>query len=300
MKRIEDLEREIESLKATVSLLQGQVEALCLDHMAGKGPVEALLWQRGASVLAHGDRTRVILPAGVTPRQTVRFYDLMRRYSFRLFLRELLQSPSGEGFGSLNRYCSEKVVRSYLAVLSELGVVRLLNGGRYELIPKHITSLGPTLEWYVSEVLQRELLAPALFNVRFRNTRYGGDYDVITFLAGRLVYVEVKSSPPRGVELPAISAFLNRLDDLQPQLAIFLVDTELRMRDKMAPLFAEALQARQGSGEAPAVTPLVAEVFHISHRIYIANSRKGIYSNLRLCIRDFFRWEGRSGQKDVS
>jgi hypothetical protein len=37
------------------------------------------------------------------------------------------------------------------------------------------------------------------------------------------------------------------------------------------------------------VVRLVNELFHIRHGTYIVNSRKGIYTNLRTCFRDFFR-----------
>jgi hypothetical protein len=113
---------------------------------------------------------------------------------------------------------------------------------------------------------------------------------VVTIIAGRLAYIEVKSSPPRGVELPAISAFLDRFQELQPQVAVFLVDTELRMMDKMVPLFIESLLKRQEWHGGAGVERLVHEIFHIGHRIYLTNSRKGIYTNLRICFRDFLRW----------
>ncbi len=294
------LRREIENLKAAVREIREEVAALRRSlRAAGMHPVEVLLAQRGLPVFAHGERARVILPVNASPVQTARFYDLMRRYSFRLFLRELLQFPTGTGLGVLNRYCSEKTVRSYMAALAEMEVVRLPGGGAYELVPKHVTSLGLTLEWFVSRIFEREFLSPALFNVRLRQTAHGGDYDVIAAFADRMVYVEVKSSPPRGVELQAVSAFLDRLRDLQPHLAVFLVDTELRMRDKIVELFTEALETRHNADmnkDLPAVERLSDETFHIRRRIYMTNSRKGIYTNLRLCIRDFFHREGMAGR----
>jgi hypothetical protein len=138
-------------------------------------------------------------------------------------------------------------------------------------------------------------MAPALFNARLRLTLHGGDYDVISTVAGHLAYVEVKSSPPRGVELPAVSAFLNRMEDLGPEVAVFLVDTELRMRDKIVPLFAEALRQMGRSSREWPITRLMNEIFHIRHTIYLINSSKGIYSNLRVCLRAFLRKEKGSG-----
>ena len=295
MDRLEHLEKEIEALKALISKLSEEVAALRREQQLRKNPVEAFLAQRGLPVMAQGERVQLLLPPRATLEQKERFYGLLRRYSFRLFLRDLIQFPEGSDFRELSRYCSLKTVRSYLKSLSELGIAEFHQDRSYRLIPRHIVSFGPTLEWFVSEIFQRELLAPALFNVRLEQTRYGGDYDVIALLAGYLVYVEVKSSPPRGVEQPAVSAFLNRLKDLQPHMALFLVDTELRMKDKIALLFTEALGREMEGGEREEpVVRLVDEIFHVGHGIYLINSRKGIYSNIRLCFRDFLRHgEGR-------
>ena len=290
--RLQRIEGEIEALKAAVTVLQRQWEGFRQGGLVRNHPVEILLRQRGLPVLAHGDRTRVLLPVTASPLQTERFYALLRRYSFRLFLRDLLQFPSGNSVGVLSRYCSPQTARSYLHALRELGVVALGPKDNYTLLLHHVSSFGPTLEWVVSEILQREFLAPTLFNVRLEKTRYGGDYDVIAVLEQHLLYVEVKSSPPRGVELAAVSAFVDRLEDLQPHVAVFFVDTELRMRDKIVELFKEVLEQRYGqkSEKQWPVVRLVEELFHICHGIYLMNSRKGIYTNLRLCIRDFRRW----------
>jgi hypothetical protein len=141
----------------------------------------------------------------------------------------------------------------------------------------------------VSQIFRREFLAPSLFNIRVKNTLHGGDYDVLALMSGYLVYTEVKSSPPRGVEIQAVSAFLKRIEDLLPHTAFFLVDTELRMRDKIVPLFTEALSKRSGQrGAECCPVRLFDEIFHVGHGIYLINSRKGIYTNLRRCLRDFF------------
>jgi hypothetical protein len=292
--RWQHLEAEIAVLKAAVAGLQTQLAELDDPQGATFHPVEVCLRQRGLSVLAHGDRSRVLLPLGASPSQATRFYELLRRYSFRLFLRDLLQHPEDTGVKALCRYCSAATARAYLLELATLKIVSLATAGGYRLLTRQANSFGPTLEWYVTQILRREFLAPAMFNLRLGKTRYGGDYDVIALLEQQLLYVEVKSSPPRGVEAPAIDAFLDRLDDLQPDLAVFLVDTELRMRDKVVELFRAALTNRYGLETAGCwpVERLVEELFHLGHVLYLVNSRKGIYSNLRLCIRDFRRYAG--------
>lgn len=291
--RFRQIEEELQELKESLSGMRREFEGLQRALEVRVDPVESLLSQSGFSILAHGDRSQVLLPDDTSEVRTERFYEHMRRYSFRLFLRDLIQFPHGESPAPLVRYCSERTVGSYLKSLSEMGIVDVRPDGGYRLCRGNIPSFGPTLEWYVCNIFRREFLAPALFNVRFRHTRHGGDYDVIALVAGHLAYVEVKSSPPRGVEIPAVAAFLKRLRDLRPHVAVFLVDTELRMRDKIVPLFEEATRKDPLERNLPVVR-LENEIFHIDHRIYLINSRKGIYSNLRRCFRDFMARERKS------
>ncbi len=302
--RFRKLEEEVQALEAAMTRLQHDMQALHQELRARKHPVEEILWQRGLPVLSHGDFSQALIPPDLPPTFKTGFYDLMQRYSFRLFLRDLIQFPDGEHLKDLSRYCSLRTVRSYMKKLSDLGIVEFRKDDGYRLSFRNVPSFGPTLEWYVCEIFVREFMAPALFGVRLRHTRYGGDYDVVALLSGRLVYVEVKSSPPRGVEIQSVTAFLNRIEDLRPHVAIFLVDTELRMKDKIVPLFAEAAGLGAEGREAQPAERLMDELFHIRHNIYLINSRKGIYSNLRRCFRDFLNWEkrgpSRAGHRDIA
>ena len=288
MDRLEPLERQIAKLGERIDILERNIEYLS-SHT--KHPVEELLWQHGFPVISHGGQAQLLFPPNIASSSLGYFYRMMRRYSFRLFVRDLIQIPEGNELGALTRYCSLRTVKSYLGILAEMGIVCLTNKG-YRLLRK-VPSFGQTLEWYVYEVLRREFLSPALFNVKLQNTKSGGDYDVISMVAGHLVYVEVKSSPPRGVEHQAVEAFLGRLRDLDPSIAVLFVDTELRMRDKLVPLLAEGLEREGKTGPDWAVLRLVNEIFHVRHSIYVINSRKGVYSNLRTCFRDFLLREGK-------
>ena len=295
MDRLERIEEELAALRKSASDLRRELDEIRDSVAVNARQVEAMLWQRGFPVLAHGNRTQLAVPPNLTAGRMTVFYNLMRRYSFRLFMRDLIQCPEGSGPAALTRYCSLKTVRSYLKALAGIGTVGLDPGGGYRLL-RPVPSFGPTLEMHVCEIFRREFMTPALFNVRLQNTRHGGDYDVLAALSGRLAYVEVKSSPPRGVEHQAVSAFLDRFRELQPHVAVFFVDTELRMKDKIAPLFEEGL-AREGLDRP--VLRLVNEIFHIRHSIYLINSRKGIYTNLRVCFRDFFLWERKDPEKEL-
>lgn len=290
MDRLDKLEKEVGELKAEIAELKETVR----DNACTAHPVEMLLRQQGLPVLAHGDRSQLVFPPAVSSGGLNRFYELMRRYSFRLFMRDLIRFPEGSAPAALTRYCSLATVKSYLAVLAEQGIVSSDESG-YRLL-RRVPSFGPTLEWFVCEIFRREFLAPAVFNARLQNTRHGGDFDVIAMPAGCLVYVEVKSSPPRGVEHSAVDAFLGRVRELEPHVAVLFVDTELRMRDKLVPLLSEVLAGEGKTGPEWAVLRLVNELFHVRHSIYLMNSRKGIYSNLRTCFRDFLLQDRKTGR----
>ena len=288
MDRLEFLQRQIAELKERMAAVESAVENLSSQT---KHPVEKLLGQVGFPVLAQGGQSQLIFPPDISMSSLGQLYRIMRRYSFRLFIRDLIQMPEGDGLAPLTRYCSLRTVKSYLGILAGIGIVSFTGKG-YRLARK-VPSFGPTLEWWVCEILRREFLSPALFNVKLQNTKFGGDYDVISIMAGHLVYIEVKSSPPRGVEHHEVDAFLGRVSDLEPSLAILFVDTELRMRDKLVPLLAEGLEREGKTGPDWAVLRLVNEIFHVRHSIYVINSRKGVYSNLRTCFRDFMLREGK-------
>ncbi len=287
--RLNKLEKEVEQLKKELSLLRRYVERLHSGRYPSPIPLLQLLAQRGLSILEHDHNTQVLLPPGATEEQQDILFNLLRRYSFRLFLRDLIQFPEGKNTKKLCRYCSPATARSYLKKLQNLGIVSYNSREGYNLLIKGVASFGPTLEWYVGQLFARYFSAPVITSVKFKNTPTGGDYDVIALLEQRLTYVEVKSSPPRGVEKPAVRAFLDRLYDLQPDVALFFVDTELRMKDKMVVLFGEEMERRFGAEAAKRwqVSRLVNELFHINHGIYIVNSKKGVAANIQKCLNDF-------------
>ena len=70
----------------------------------------------------------------------------------------------------------------------------------------------------------------------------GGDYDLIAKVDGSILYMEIKSSPPKQIYQNEISAFFDRVADLSPEISIFFVDTELRMKDKIVLMFEEELK----------------------------------------------------------
>lgn len=106
-----------------------------------------------------------------------------------------------------------------------------------------------------------------------------------------LVYVEVKSSPPKHIDQRDVASFFERIADVVPHAAVFFVDTELRMTDKIASLFAAELRVRYGraSRRKYPVARLRDELFHINHQVFIVNSTRNLAANFRDCFRDYWR-----------
>jgi hypothetical protein len=291
--KLQEALREIRSLKRKVRSLTKEIDSIKAVCTEDPSPVEKMLKMRGIKVFRKNPTDRLFFPADLSPFHKTRFLEMMKKYSFRLVLRDMIKYQDGFRVQDLTRYCSPRVVQGYCDLLCEIGAIIKNGRGRYRTRVSPLYSFGPTLEWFIAGVFQREFASPAIYGVSVKNTPSGGDYDVISLVAGYLVYVEVKSSPPRGVEHQAVQAFLGRLRDLEPSIAVLFVDTELRMRDKLVPLLAEGLELEGKTGPDWAVVRLVNEIFHVRHSVYVINSRKGIYSNLRTCFRDFLR--GKAG-----
>jgi hypothetical protein len=198
------------------------------------------------------------------------------------------------GLKDLQKYCSENTARKYLKLLLALNLVGARDKNHYYLVSESINSFGDTFEWFIAQILIKEFFCPAAWGIRIREAPSGGDYDVISVVEECLLYIEAKSSPPKHVDNKEVSAFLDRIEDLRPHFSIFLEDTHLRMKDKIAQLFQHELNrraSRHGSNPLK-VERLKRELFTIGKTIFIMNSKPDIIANLGTCISCFLRGKG--------
>lgn len=287
--------REIQSLKKKVRSLTREIESVRRIWTKNTSPVEDLLRMRGIRAFRKNPTDQLFFPSNLSVSNQARFYEMMKRYSFRLVLRDMIKNQDRFCIRDLIHYCSSNVVRGYCDVLSEMGVIMKAGRLGYRTTVSPLYSFGPTLEWFIAETFKNEFASPALYGVSVKKIRSGGDYDVIASWNQRLVYVEVKSSPPKGVEQAEITTFFSRLEDLLPDVVILFNDTQLRMKDKLVVMFEEELNRRYG-GDSKMLYPverLVEELFHIRHRLFIVNSKKDIVENFGICLRDYLRHIGR-------
>ncbi len=274
---------ELSRLRAEVKRLRAKIKLLT----PGLGP---LLKRRGFTIYKKEPGDDLFVPA---KRHVAGYYRMLHRYSFRLFLRDVIKHQDELTLQNVTRYATLDVTRSYLDYLLSIRLLRKTKQG-YVPAKKPIRSFGVTLEWYVAELLAREFGCEAAWGVKFRRRNVGGDYDVIAKYDGSLLYAEVKSSPPKQIYDSEIAAFLDRVSDLSPEIAIFLMDTELRMKDKIVPMFEKTLAER--FEQPPAVVRIERELFQVEERIFIINSREDMLQNIQTVLSWRYRREQATGE----
>jgi hypothetical protein len=290
--KLQEALREIQSLKKKVRSLTKEIESIKAASVEDPSPVEKMLKMRGINVFRKNPTDRLFFPPDLSPRYKNQFYEMMKKYSFRLVLRDMIKYQDGFRIQDLTHYCSSRVVQGYCHLLCEMGAIIKNGRGKYRTCVSPLHSFGSTLEWFIAEVFKKEFVSPAIYGVSVKKTPSGGDYDVIASWNQRLVYVEAKSSPPKGVELNEISSFFSRMDDILPEVAFFFNDTQLRMKDKLVVMFEEELEERYGR-ESKALYPverLIGELFHVENHIFIVNSRKDVVENFQYCLKHYLRY----------
>lgn len=283
-----DIREELEALRAELGALRRELERLAGRLDGASEPVALRLARRGFELIRAEPREACCFPAHADEAFLDTFYGWLKKYSFRLVLRDMIRKAEGFGLEDLTRYCARGQAERYVAQAQEIGLVEPAGPGLWRLTVGSRDSFGETLEWFVAETFRREFGCEASWGITLRDTKHGGDYDVVAFVEGHMVYVEVKSAPPKHVESPEVSAFFRRVRTLKPQMAVFFEDTELRMADKIVPMVEEVLERDYGQGASRyRVVRLQDELFHINHSLYIVNARPEVAGNFAVCLRDF-------------
>jgi len=246
-------------------------------------PLDVLLKRRGFRIFKQAPSGDLLLPA---EEFLDRYYRMLQRYSFRLFIRDVIKHQDFFQAEAVTRYATAGVTAEYLRYILSIGLIAETGGG-YHLAKRPIKSFGETLEWYVAEILKREFCFESIWGVKFKRPCVGGDYDVLGRFNGSVLYIEVKSSPPKQIYAAEISAFFDRVLDLFPEIAVFFMDTELRMKDKIVPMFEDELAKKYAL--PPAVTRMEKELFQIDKRIFIINAKDSVSSNLEKVLNSYFR-----------
>jgi len=243
--------------------------------------LETLLKRRGFYIYKKEPSDDLVVPASASIRS--QFYEKLKKYSFRLFLRDVIKHQELFTIEDVTKYATREVTQGYITFLIKAGLVSILQVGKaYCLIKTPIKSFGETLEWFMAKLIEKEFGAEAIWGVKFKRPKVGGDYDLVAKIDSSLLYMEIKSSPPKQIYDKEIKAFLDRVIDLSPEISIFFMDTELRMKDKIVPMFEAELKRRYK--KLIPVERIEKELFHINKKVFIINSKESIGANLRTVL----------------
>lgn len=267
---------ETESLRDEIRRLRKSLSELT-------PPLDVFLKRRGFRIYKREPAEDLLLPG----RKFISgFYEMMKRYSFRLFLRDVIKHQDFFRPGDVTRYATGEVTGEYIEYIKRIGLIEKKDKG-FRLRSGPVKSFGETLEWFVSEIFEREFSTEAIWGIRFRRPKVGGDYDLIAKVDGAILYMEIKSSPPKQIYQSEISAFFDRVFDLLPEISVFFMDTELRMKDKIVPMFEEELKKRFSN--PPEVVRIEKELFHLWDKIFIINAKDSIATNIETILSRYFR-----------
>jgi len=208
-------------------------------------------------------------------------------YAFRLFLRGAIQKSEGFAPAEATQYLEAAQAEACAESLVDLRLAERLQRGRYRLL-RAAKSFGGTLEWYVAHELNRRLGFDVASGVRLHTRGVGGDLDVVAAAEGKLVYLELKSSPPKNLSTREVAAFFDRVRLLRPDLSLFVVDTALRLSDKVLPMLVSELEPRRGETQ---LVPrrIIREVWALTPRLYAVNGRPDLVANIARAIAEGLR-----------
>lgn len=265
-----------------IKILKAEVKRLRKELSEATPSLELMLKRRGFIIYKREPADDLLVP---DRKYAAAFYNKLKKYSFRLFLRDVIKHQDSFTLVKVTKYSTKDVSAQYLDFLLKSDIAEPYRKG-YRLKKRPVKSFGETLECFTAKLIKNELTAETAWGVKFRRPKVGGDYDLIAKVDSALLYMEIKSSPPKQVYDREITAFLNRAEDLSPDLAVFFVDTELRMKDKIVPMFEDALRKRYN--KVVTVERIAKELFHINRKIFIINSKGGITTNIETVLA--FKW----------
>lgn len=245
--------------------------------VADGGEALAMLVRRGLQPrLARPD---LPFPRDLSGEDADRVAARLGHYAFRLFLRGAILARGPFRPEEATRYLDAEGAARAAGELVALGLAERLADGRLRLL-RLPRSFGGTLEWWVARELARRLAADVAFGVRWGAPGVGGDLDVVAAVEGKLVYVELKSGPPKHLMPAEVAAFLRRVRALRPHASVLALDTALRLADKVLPMLAGAAR----HAETP--SRVRRDVWRVAPGLYAASARQDLIENLCLAVAD--------------
>jgi hypothetical protein len=214
-----------------------------------------------------------------------RLADALDHYAFRLFLRGAIHHRDGFLPEEATRFLARDHAAERAAQAAALGLLAPLPGGRFQLV-RPCASFGGTLEWYVARRIAARYALDAVAGVKFHAPGVGGDLDVVASAEGKLILLELKSSPPKHIGADEVRAFFDRVIALRPHVAIFAVDTALRLADKVVPLLCDLAIGR---GAALSPERIERELWALGPHLYAVNAKADLIANIGRALAEGLR-----------
>ncbi len=257
--------------------------------------LENLLARRGFRYAGRGDEVRIIRPQVANNQMAVKYHELLGHYTFRKILRLIVAKRDPVHNEEILSMCSEPALGQFREFLLNSGIVGISEDNSWSLKVK-ADSFGYTLEWYVSELLSRKLGAIGGWNVKIEGLLAGGDFDVLAFVDSVLIYVECKAKRPEEINDSEVRNFLQRSQDLAPELAVMLIDTDSELDtllDKFNTILVPTQRISSGISDPnwKPKKPFIARVAGFRNiyfglqRVFLTHSQPSILHTLQDCLR---------------
>jgi hypothetical protein len=248
---------------------------------------------RGRESAPATEPLAMLVRRGLTPRQARPDLPFDRRlpepaldaiaarldhYAFRLFLRGAILSRGDFRPSEASRYLDAEGAGRLADECVALGLAEPRAGGRYRLRVR-ARSFGGTLEWWLARRLGARLGLETATGVRTGAAGVGGDLDIVAVAEGKLLYLELKSGPPKHLTNGEVGAFLARVRAVRPDVTLFVMDTALRLADKVLPMFAAALEGDSGAAPPPPPRRLLRETWALTPHLYLVSAKEDLVEN---------------------
>jgi hypothetical protein len=255
--------------------------------------IENTLKRRGYVYAREGDIKNVILPS--THSAIDKLYGYMASRTFRNVLKKMARKKSSIQQADFKADCEATKLKEYFHFLESSGILNKESPSSF-ILTLDINDFGYTLEWYVAELFKRELGCTAAWDVCVEGTSVGGDFDVLARVEAELAYVETKSASPDNITDSEVRHFLQRDQELDPDMSIFLVDSRddlsglvSRFEDIITPAVVEDAVIRDPNYHHKIhQLPDFGGIYHTLRRIFIVGSEPTILTSLRRCLGYYF------------
>jgi len=116
--------RRLPSLREEVVALRREMRALRAALAEPRASLPDALRRRGILLGKSGAPEGLVFPPTLSAARQRRLYEQLNRYSFRLFLRDLITHQETLRPETVTRFCSPEAVARYFRFLEECGIVR--------------------------------------------------------------------------------------------------------------------------------------------------------------------------------